>query len=504
MYVTRQFGTVPTIGIIAAFILLITNVVGADKNDYKIEDKTAFHIILGQRQLFLDNYAIAKIKNLKRTMHQPEKKGAVIRSSNPSQTIQTRTAPIWDPEEKIFKFWVLSTDEVFFTSKDGLNWTPGSKPNINLRMVVRDPNDPDPARRYKGAIGNQGFAVSPDGINWTKLTVPAVPSLDESNFSYNSKAGMFIHMVKRIGPYGRAVAVATSRDFKNWTDYGVVFHADAKDQEIGRKTIEARLVNPTLKQTEYNTPEHYSVQIYNMGVFAYEGMYIGLPSMYHHTGKVPPDWPGFKKMHLSPYIQDCVNKYGDYTGFYNIQLVCSRNLKTWKRLGDRKPFIETSPLDAGAYDLQSIIGPSSPVLRNDELWFYYTGIKQYAFISSGAEPGYDDYFPDAGAICLAVLRRDGFISLDAGEKEGTILTKPFTMPGGKLFVNVDVPIGELRAEILDKNGNVLAASVPMKGDLFRGELQWQDSNIDDFKGKLVSIRFILHNAEFYSYWFDEN
>ena len=48
----------------------------------------------GQRQLFLDDDAIAKIENLKRTLHQPEKRGAVIRSANPSQTIQTRTAPV--------------------------------------------------------------------------------------------------------------------------------------------------------------------------------------------------------------------------------------------------------------------------------------------------------------------------------------------------------------------------------------------------------------------------
>jgi hypothetical protein len=65
----------------------------------------------------------------------------------------------------------------------------------------------------------------------------------------------------------------------------------------------------------------YSVQIYNMGVFRYEGLYIGLPSIYHHTGKVPPGWPGFNKLRLSPAMKDAVSKYGDYTGFYNIQLV---------------------------------------------------------------------------------------------------------------------------------------------------------------------------------------
>ena len=88
----------------------------------------------------------------------------------------------------------------------------------------------------------------------------------------------------------------------------MIFHADDLDQELEYETIEARLVDAFQKQTEYNNPEHYSVQIYNMGVFYYEGLYVGLPSMYYHTGEVPVGWEGFNKMRLSPYIEDCVRK----------------------------------------------------------------------------------------------------------------------------------------------------------------------------------------------------
>ena len=69
-------------------------------------------------------------------------------------------------------------------------------------MAVRDPNDPTPKYRYKAALGNDGFAVSPNGINWTKLDVPTIPSFDEYNFSYNPTENLFIHTVKRDGPYG--------------------------------------------------------------------------------------------------------------------------------------------------------------------------------------------------------------------------------------------------------------------------------------------------------------
>ena len=63
---------------------------------------------------------------------------------------------------------------------------------------------------------------------------------------------------------------------------------------------------------------------------------------------------------------------------------------------------------------------------------------------------------DAGAICLAVLRRDGFILFDAGEAEGRVTIQTFELVGMNLNVSVDVQHGELHAEILDNNKNVLA------------------------------------------------
>ena len=457
----------------------------------------------GQRQLFLDDYVIAKIDNLRRTIHPPEKRGAVIRSANPSQTIQTRTAPVWDPVAKAFMLWVMSTDQPLRLSKDGLNWTDGPKPDLRIDHAVYDPRDADPMRRYKAALLNEGFATSPDGIRWTKLDVPKIQSSDEGNFSYDPKEGLFIHSVKRSGQFGRSVAIATSRDFKQWRDYGIVFQTDELDQEIGRRRIAERLASPGLKQTEYNTPEHYSVQIYNMGVFRYEGFYIGLPSVYHHTGKVPPSWPGFNTLRLSPAIRDAVGKYGDYTGFYNIQLATSRDLVRWQRTAGREPFIEASPLGAGAYDVQTIIGPSTPVVRGDELWFYYTGIKHYAFVASGDEPGYDDYHPDKGAICLAVLRRDGFVSLDAGDAAGTLLTKPFVLGGTTVHINVDATAGEVEVAVLDGDDRTVAVSERVTEDKPRAALRWKMGELTHLKGKTVRLVFTLHHARLYSFWCDE-
>ena len=193
-------------------------------------------------------------------------------------------------------------------------------------------------------------------------------------------------------------------------------------------------------------------------------------------------------------------------GFHLVQLAYSRDLHNWSRLGRRQTFIGPSPVGEGNFDQTQIIAPSDAVVRGDELWFYYTGLKYRGGWTYVGDYPYGEHVPmpgldsDIGAICLAVLRRDGFISLDAGETGGTIQTEAFTLPGSKLFVNVDAPKGELRVEARDRGGKVLAASEPMKGDLLRAEVKWQSGDIGRLKGKTVSLRFTLQNASLYSYW----
>ena len=77
-----------------------------------------------------------------------------------------------------------------------------------------------------------------------------------------------------------------------------------------------------------------------------------------------------------------------------------------------------------------MIGPSNAVVRGDELWFYYTSAKYRRTPAPAA--------PNQGAISLAVLRRDGFISFDADDKDGQLTTTPFALKIDRLFVNVAV------------------------------------------------------------------
>lgn len=460
----------------------------------------------GERHLFVDDQGIARLENLRRTMHVPVKRGAVITPERPwEMSLQTRSAPAWDPREKIFKLWVITSTPAegvggmsYLESKDGLVWTrpilrqwdyQGSRENNfvspepglawpanAMENVVLDPDDRDPSRRYKGfleAFARQPIA-SPDGIHWKRLDVPKLPSQDESNLSYDRQARLFIATLKTGGPFGRSHGIWTSRDFLRWTNTKVVFHADAEDQRLAQQNIRTRLADPKLQQPVYNNPADYNADIYNLGIFRYEGVYLGMPAVYHATGRIPE---------------------GNTDGFHLIQLIASRDLVTWTRLGDRKTFIGPSPVGDGVFDLMQLLPPSGPVAHGEELWFYYTGLKYRA------RPKNADL--KSGGICLAVLRRDGFLSLDAGSEPGTLLTKPLVVNGTRMYVNVAAGQGSLVVTALDDQGKVVAVSDPVVGDQTRARVHWKSGDLATLGGKTASFRFVLRRGEFYSFWLDE-
>jgi hypothetical protein len=435
--------------------------------------------------LFLDDTHIARMDRLTRTLHRPTKRGAVLRSPNPTKAVQTRSAPAWDPAARSYKLGVISIDERLWQSADGLNWSPAPAPDLGVDHFVADPNDPDPARRFKAALTNRGFAVSPDAVHWTKLDVPPVPSSDESNLSVDPTEGLFIHTVKRVGAHGRAVALATSRDFRTWTDLGLVFQSDVIDQQRGAELIHARIADSTLQPPIHVDPSRFKVDVYNMGVFRYEGHYLGMPAMFHSTGPVP--------------------NYPNTDGFHVIQLLLSRDLKEWHRLGDRQTFIGPSRLDSGAYDLTQILPPSAPVVRGDELWFYYTGLKYRSTFNYEGQYPNGRIIPkpglswDTGGICLAVLRRDGFLSLDAGEPGGEVVTRA-ALAGRELRLNLDAGAGgAAMVELLDEGGQVLAASEPVTGDGVRLPVRWK-AGADPARlgGRPVRVRIRLRSASLYA------
>ena len=111
------------------------------------------------------------------------------------------------------------------------------------------------------------------------------------------------------------------------------------------------------------------------------------------------------------------------------------------------------------------------------------------------------------AIYLATLRLDGFVSLDAGEIDGSVLTKRLKLGGERLFFNIDAEEGgSVKVAILDDSGKSLPGysgdqAVDLTGDHVRRQVLWKNTGtIRKLAGQTVRLKIQLRNARLYSFW----
>ena len=86
--------------------------------------------------------------------------------------------------------------------------------------------------------------------------------------------------------------------------------------------------------------------------------------------------------------------------------------------------------------------------------------------------------------------------MEAGDPEGTLVTRPVTFSGKHLFVNLDAPDGELRVDVLDGEKSA-ASSTAVKGNSTHQEVAL---DLSSFAGKPVRFRFHLKKGKLYSFW----
>jgi len=148
-----------------------------------------------------------------------------------------------------------------------------------------------------------------------------------------------------------------------------------------------------------------------------------------------------------------------------------------------------------------------PVARNNELWFYYTALRHR---SMSLEDMLNRKYLDAGAICMARLRMDGFVSLKGGVEWGSVLTKPVQVTGGELRVNADAWRGRVCPEVVDADtGECLPGYsredvMPMMADSTDEAVRWREHpDLAGLRGRTVRLRFWLWQSELYAFWFGD-
>ena len=322
------------------------------------------------------------------------------------------------------------------------------------------------AERPKGF--NHSIQTSADGLGWSEgVPTSGPPGDDYCSFFYNPFRQVWVFSIKQHGPRGRARYYAENPNFFSGADWSRAVYWTNTDR-LDAPEPAGRYPGAG------DTP-----QLYSLGAVAYESLMLGM----HY-------------IHRGPTNEICTQE--KMPKLTDLELGFSRDGFHWDR-PDRGGFITGTRRD-GDWDRGYLHGTTGICLvLGDKLVFPYTAY-------SGIAPNGSRGMYTGGSIGLAMLRRDGFASMDAGENTGTLTTRPVKFSGNRLFVNVAAPKGELRAEVLDEAGQVLAPfaaarCVPVTADSTLHEVTWgAGTDLAALRGKPVRFRFQLKNGSLYSFW----
>ena len=478
--------------------------------------------ITGSKQLFLDDYAIESTKGIIRKLHKPGQNRPVLRAEVEAGqfAVQSRNSPQWNPDKQLWEwfYWAFYQCEPFgpraiterrvscyATSTDLINWDKpslglfewnGSKDNNicflpesnhvdrwgNGRFLYhcfRDDSDPDPDRRYKGMFDSRDrwLAVSPDGFNWKELSIDPIPSQDESHFFFDEGTNLYTLMHKLPTEWGRSVWMSQSSDFIKWTDPILVMHTDEIDRENRKSRLElVRQDERYLAPPLYDGVD-YIAETYQMAVMPYEGVYVGFPLIFNPSAEIPPP-------------------HGNFTALNQTELTVSRNLLDWTRVCDREIFMGIDHWDGTSFNTAQILPAGRPIIKDDSILIFNVGYRYRGPQELYQYVGHDYEF-EVGAMNVATVRLDGFVSFD-GLSEGVVLTKPFTS-GGDFKINGDALKGQITVDLVDSE--TLDPIPGLKGS-FTGDSVDAVIIENTPPDRVMRAKFTLKDSSLYAFWLD--
>ena len=448
-------------------------------------------------QLFVDDYLLASARNIKRTVHQATKF-----DGNPIMTKHTPAeggGPLFaivirdEPTGK-FRMWYAGRvtynlpngtsvrfPALYAESDDGIAWKRpklglhefnGSKANNiiipagNLWGVHIDHKERDPQRRYKGVVWHEpkyvpreGYFLytSPDGIHWKReteepiaislngYTMPQTGIGDTSMFRWDRHLGKYVGDVKFVLPGKMRCR-------------GIMESNDLIHWSRPRMTVHP------------DSLDDPDTQIYAQNSFCYESMWLSYLRVMH-TERTK----GYKQT--------------------TVELTASRDGRNWCRVGNREELIPLGSEREWDTDYHDPLW--EPIAVGDELWIYYRSGK----LRRDEPRRYD--------MGLAKLRRDGFVSLDAGKKPAVLLTRPLSFTGSKLFVNAAVGHGGyIKVTMLSRGQQPIGGystddAMPITDSSVRIPVRWKNATQLDLRpGDHMRIHFEMKSANLYSFWIE--
>lgn len=328
----------------------------------------------------------------------------------------------------------------------------------------------------EAGVGAGLYAMhSPDGLNWT--VYPGQPNprhqmCDTQNmFFWDDRLNLYVgytrvretQMIDEAAGGGRgryrAIGRITSPDFRTWSDTEVVLEADETDLAIPLPE-EKTTIRPSLDFYTSCAMKHDDAQ----------DVYLMFPSVYYH-------W------------QD-----DEFPATMDVQMLTSRDGLSWRRAGDRRPFLR-----------HGFDGTASNGMLFANPWLIPVGTEHWLYYKATARR-HGDAGDAPGGIFRASMRRDGFISVDAGYRGGEFTTPAMTLDGHRLEVNCDgSAAGWLKIEVQSPEGAPLpgfsfAEANAVLGNGLRKPVTWKGHrDLAPLARRALRLRVVMRDMKLYSF-----
>ncbi len=489
----------PSIGLWVAWVILAGIPIGVVASP---EESTSPISLQCGRHLFIDDFLVSECTHLKPVLHHPVKlPGPMIGGAKTEdQCGQPYTTVLRDPETRRFRIWYNTLTQegsrdyrhiATMESEDGIHWIRPHKKLLDISsgydcsILDEGTDSPDPSRRFKLAFWENlepvrynfsrkiGLctAFSSDGLNWLKYEGNPVladqwqysPENDPRGIGdprFKQSTGDIVDCVRDTLRERYLVCI------KSWTQPPTEFGPVSRSYEWGR-----RLVSQTTSQDFI----HWSPI---ERIFVPDEKDEGDIEFYGCK-------PVVRGNQLVGFVRILRDDVANGIG-YTVLATCNDG-HTWNRM--REPFLPRNEADPSAWDHAVCwVGDCLTVEEKEYLYFgaYSGGHKQF----------------DDRTLGVAVLRRDGFVSRQAGSEGGSLTTRPLVLPAGKLTVNADVQ-GEMQVRILDEKGITLEGldwpdCVSIRGDSVNHEVSWSSGKSVPV-GIPVRLEFRFDHAELFAF-----
>ncbi len=486
----------------------------------------------GRTELFLDDQEIEAVDGLTRTFHTPEPVGGgpIVEAELPWESGGIcPMSVIFDPQLGKFRMWYqtyyrsdsggagegtshdVPLSDVGFRygvgyaeSSDGIRFDKppqgrvtfgGQDTNLAIRgyfspspqSCILRPSEPNPAKRFrlwvwdeapypgKHSLIGMSLYYSADGRDWKGCDWNDEWCNDPQPFCYVKMVGQYRYP-GNIGP-NECNGIMWDPKINKYVNYCRVSNGSVRC--IGRMESD-------------------------------DGMHWGLPKIVAAPDLDDPFLFNFywAKAHRSgEFVILYVMTHAPCQGHgCHVQILASRDGHVFQRIGGRRPWIANGA--PGSWNA-GMVNAAAPVLYHGKLWIY----------AGGTPLGHDK--DSQGRIGLYHLRPDGYVSLDGGSEEGSLVTRKMVWLYDDLLINADASGGEIRVEVLPgerwpgHQGREFAgfkehypSGLPgferndcraVTGDGIDSVVQFAGGSLASLKGKYVQLRFYVRNARLYSW-----